>query len=88
MLRLNIEFMDTIFLSDDFKGVKSFCARVGFAFSKWQVDNYYFDVEVAVENGVYVDLRIFDPYQNVFHGYVNPDGWSNWLLDNVDEDCE
>ena len=57
-------------------------------FSKKQAENNHFDVEVAVENGNFVDFRVFDPFQKIFDGYVYPDGWSNWLLDYVSEDEE
>ena len=59
-----------------------------FLLFKKQSENNHFDVEVAVENGNYVDFRIFDPYQKVFDGYVYHGGWSNWILNYVDEDEE
>ena len=80
--------MKTIFLSDNFKGVQSFCEENGLSFSKKQAENNHFDVEVAVENGNFVDFRVFAPFQKIFDGYVYPDGWSNWLLDYVSEDEE
>ena len=80
--------MKTIFLSDNFKGVQSFCEENGLSFSKKQAENNHFDVEVAVENGNFVDFRVFDPFRKIFDGYVYPDGWSNWLLDYVSEDEE
>lgn len=80
--------MKTIFLSDNFKGVQSFCEENGLSFSKKQAENNHFDVEVAVENGNFVDFRVFDPFQKIFDVYVYPDGWSNWLLDYVSEDEE
>ena len=80
--------MKTIFLSDNFKGVQSFCEENGLSFSKKQAENNHFDVEVAVENGNFVDFRVFDPFQKIFDGYVYPDGLSNWLLDYVSEDEE
>ena len=80
--------MKTIFLSDNFKGVQSFCEENGLSFSKKQAENNHFDVEVAVEDGNFVDFRVFDPFQKIFDGYVYPDGWSNWLLDYVSEDEE
>ena len=80
--------MKTIFLSDNFKGVQSFCEENGLYFSKKQAENNHFDVEVAIEDGNFVDFRVFDPYQKIFDGYVYPDGWSNWLLDYVNEDEE
>lgn len=80
--------MKTIFLSDNFKGVQSFCEENGLSFSKKQAENNHFDVEVAVEDGNFVDFRVFDPYQKIFDGYVYPDGWSNWFLDYVSEDEE
>ena len=78
--------MKTIFLSDNFKGVQSFCEENGLSFSKKQAENNHFDVEVAIEDGNFVDFRVFDPYQKIFDGYVYPHGWSNWLLDYVSED--
>lgn len=80
--------MKTIFLSDNFKGVQSFCEENGLSFSKKQAENNHFDVEVAIEDGNFVDFRVFDPYQKIFEGYVYPDGWSNWLLDYVSEEEE
>lgn len=80
--------MKTIFLSDNFKGVQSFCEENGLSFSRKQAENNLFSVEVAVENGNFVDFRVFDPFQKIFDGYVYPDGWSNWLLDYVSEDEE
>lgn len=80
--------MKTIFLSDNFKGVQSFCEENGLSFSKKQAESNHFDVEVAVENGNFVDFRVFDPFQKIFDGYVYPDGWSNWFLDYVSEDDE
>ena len=80
--------MKTIFLSDNFKGVQSFCEENGLSFSKKQAENNHFDVEVAVENGNFVDFRVFDPFQKIFDGYVYSDGWSNWLLGYVSEDEE
>ena len=80
--------MKTIFLSDNFKGVESFCEENGLSFSKKQAENNHFDVEVAIEDGNFVDFRVFDPYQKIFEGYVYPDGWSNWLLDYVSEEEE
>ena len=80
--------MKTIFLSENFKGVQSFCEENGLSFSKKQAENNHFDVEVAVEDGNFVDFRVFDPYQKIFDGYVYPDGWSNWFLDYVSEDEE
>lgn len=80
--------MKTIFLSDNFKGVQSFCEENGLSFSKKQAENNHFDVEVAIEDGNFVDFRVFDPYQKIFDGYVYPDGWSNWFLDYVSEDDE
>lgn len=80
--------MKTIFLSDNFKGVQSFCEENGLSFSKKQAENNLFSVEVAVENGNFVDFRVFDPFQKIFDGYVYPDGWSNWLLDYVSEEEE
>ena len=80
--------MKTIFLSDNFKGVQSFCEENGLSFSKKQAENNHFDVEVAIENGNFVDFRVFDPFQKIFDGYVYPDGWSIWLLDYVSEDEE
>ena len=80
--------MKTIFLSVNFKGVQSFCEENGLSFSKKQAENNHFDVEVAIENGNFVDFRVFDPFQKIFDGYVYPDGWSNWLLDYVSEDEE
>ena len=80
--------MKTIFLSDNFKGVQSFCEENGLSFSKKQAENNHFDVEVAIEDGNFVDFRVFDPFQKIFDGYVYPDGWSNWLLDYVSEEEE
>ena len=80
--------MKTIFLRDNFKGVQSFCEENGLSFSKKQAENNHFDVEVAIEDGNFVDFRVFDPYQKIFDGYVYPDGWSNWFLDHVSEDEE
>ena len=80
--------MKTIFLSDNFKGVQSFCEENGLSFSRKQAENNLFSVEVAVEDGNFVDFRVFDPFQKIFDGYVYPDGWSNWLLDYVSEDEE
>ena len=80
--------MKTIFLSDNFKGVQSFCKENGLSFSKRQAENNLFSVEVAVENGNFLDFRVFDPFQKIFDGYVYSNGWSNWLLDYVDEDEE
>jgi hypothetical protein len=80
--------MKTIFLSDNFKGVQSFCEENGLSFSRKQAENNLFSVEVAVENGNFVDFRVFDPFQKIFDGYVYPDGWSNWLLDYVSEEEE
>ena len=80
--------MKTIFLSDNFKGVQSFCKENGLSFSKKQAENNHFDVEVAVEDDNFVDFRVFDPFQKIFDGYVYPDGWSNWFLDYVSEDEE
>ena len=80
--------MKTIFLSDNFKGVQSFCEENGLSFSKKQAESNHFDVEVAVENGNFVDFRVFDPFQKIFDGYVYHDGWSNWFLDYVSEDDE
>ena len=80
--------MKTIFLSDNFKGVQSFCEENGLSFSKKQAENNHFDVEVAVENGNFVDFRVFDPFQKIFDGYVYPDGWSNWLLNYVSDEEE
>lgn len=81
--------METIFLSDNFKGIQSFCKDNGLVFTREQVENNHFDVEVAIDkNSNYVDFRVFDPYQKVFDGYVYADGWSNWLLDYVSEDEE
>ena len=80
--------MKTIFLSDNFKGVQSFCEENGLSFSRKQAENNLFSVEVAVENGNFVDFRVFDPFQKIFDGYVYPDGWSNWLLDYVSENEE
>lgn len=80
--------MKTIFLSDNFKGVQSFCEENGLSFSRKQAENNLFSVEVAVENGNFVDFRVFDPFQKIFDGHVYPDGWSNWLLDYVSEDEE
>lgn len=58
--------MKTIFLSDNFKGVQSFCEENGLSFSKKQAENNHFDVEVAVETGNFVDFRVFDPFQKIF----------------------
>ena len=80
--------MKTIFLSENFKGVQSFCKENGLSFSKKQAENNHFDVEVAVEDDNFVDFRVFDPFQKIFNGYVYSDGWSNWLLDYVSEDEE
>lgn len=80
--------MKTIFFSDNFKGVQSFCEENGLSFSRKQAENNLFSVEVAVENGNFVDFRVFDPFQKIFDGYVYPDGWSNWLLDYVSEEEE
>lgn len=81
--------METIFLNDNFKGIQSFCEDNGLVFTREQVENNHFDVEVAIDkNSNYVDFRVFDPYQKVFDGYVYADGWSNWLLDYVSEDEE
>ena len=80
--------MKTIFLSDNFKGVQSFCEENGLSFSKKQAESNHFDVEVAVENGNFVDFRVFDPFQKIFDGYVYPDDLSNWFLDYVSEDDE
>mgnify|MGYP000907964504 FL=1 len=80
--------MKTIFLSDNFKGVQSFCEENGLSFSRKQAENNLFSVEVAVEKGNFVDFRVFDPFQKIFDGYVYPDGWSNWLLNYVSEDEE
>lgn len=76
--------METISLNEDFERIQSFCEDCGLFFTSEQVENNPFDVEVAVEDGNFVDFRVFDPYQKVFDGYVYLDGWSNWLLDYVD----
>ena len=79
--------MEKAFLSENFERIQSFCENNGLVFTREQVENNHFDVEVAIdENGNYVDFRVFDPYQKVFDGYVYADGWSNWMLENYTEE--
>ncbi len=41
-------------------------------------------IEVAVEEDIVVDYRIFDPYHTKIDRYTNADGWTNWTLGNVE----
>lgn len=45
------------------------------------------NIEVAYTEGcTAIDYRVFDPYHLYYTDYTYTDGWTNWLLENYDEE--